>query len=279
MLKRVLLGLVPVVLLVLGGGAGVLLYLPESEANPELSSEHNTTPHLQSGVEVSTSSKALDGVINVDRLDCMPSPIIDFVQITISQLDAGEQTFEAFRILRNGRVEWARWNSSGLLLNYMESVEVGRDTFDRIVSSNIFQNSSYQSQNEDVLGHPAYRLEITTLTQSGIGAVFMHEMPNDLATLVQDIKHRAVAAPVQPGWYVWTQPYPLDGNADVDLSEPRCNSVVAKALSEAVTTGRLIVLAEDSIRDYISGQRKSRTTFVARLAEGDLRFGVLTTRK
>lgn len=66
------------------------------------------------------------------------TPPVEFVQITSIQLDAGEQTFEAFRILRNGMVEWARWNSSGFLLDRSEPFDMGSETFDQVVSSPVF---------------------------------------------------------------------------------------------------------------------------------------------
>ena len=202
-----------------------------------------------------------------------PTPPVEFVQITSIRLDAGEQIFEAFRILRNGNVEWARWNSSGFLLDHAEPFQLGSDNFDRVVSSPAFLKPPKQRRDDGALGRPAYRLEISTLTQSGIDAVFMTKMPDDLATLVDDIKNRIATTSVQSGWYIWTTPYPGQGTADIVLTEARNDSAVAIALSEAVATGRLIVRVEEDIQAFVSGEHANRIAFTARLAVGDLRFG------
>jgi hypothetical protein len=49
-------------------------------------------------------------------------------------------------------------------------------------------------------------------------------------------------------------------------------------LSEAITTGRLIVRADDSIQAFVSGERANRIAFEARLPIGNLLFGVLSAK-
>ena len=204
--------------------------------------------------------------------------MVEFVQITSMRLDAGEQTFEAFRILRSGMVEWARWNSSGHLLDHAEPCDMGSKTFDRAVSSPSFLNPPNPPQDDGVLGRPAFRLDMATLLGSGIDAVSMTKMPNDIAELTDEIRRRVKAISVQPGWYIWTQPYPQIGKTDIDIAEARCNSAIAMVLSEAIATGRLIVQANDSIQAFVSGERANRIAFKARLTIGNLLFGVLSAK-
>jgi hypothetical protein len=204
--------------------------------------------------------------------------MVEFVQITSMRLDAGEQTFEAFRILRNGMVEWARWESSGYLLNHSEPIDMGSEIFDRVLYAPSFLKSPKPCRDDGTLGCPAFRLDMATLLESGIDAVSMTRMPDDIAALTDELRRSVKAIPVQPGWYIWTQPYLKSGKADIDLAEARCDSPFAMVLLEAVATGRLIVRADNSIQAFISGERANRIAFVARLAIGNLLFGVLSAK-
>ena len=204
--------------------------------------------------------------------------MVEFVQITSMRLDAGEQTFEAFRILRSGMVEWARWNSSGHLLNHAEPRNMGRETFDRVVSSPSFLNPPNPPQDDGVLVRPAFRLDMAILSGAGIDAVSMTKMSDDIAELIDEIKRGVKVITVQPGWYIWTQPYPQIGKTDIDIAEARCDSAIAIVLSEAIATGRLIVQADDSLQAFVLGERANRTAFKARLPIGNLLFGVLSAK-
>ncbi len=201
--------------------------------------------------------------------------MVEFVQITSMNIDAGKQTFEAFRILRSGMVEWARWNSSGHLLDHAEPRDMCSKIFDRIVSSPSFLNPPKPPQDDGVLKRPAFRLDMVILSGSGIDAVTISKMPDDIAELIDDIRRGVKAISVQPGWYIWTQPYPQIGKADIIIAEAKRDSAIAMLLSEAVATGRLIVRADDSIKSFVSGERANRIAFKARLPTGDLLFGVL----
>jgi hypothetical protein len=109
--------------------------------------------------------------------------------------------------------------------------------------------------------------------------VSMSEMPDDIAALTDDIRRNVKPIAIQPGWYIWTQPYPQNGEADIDLTEAMQESDIATVLSESVVTGRLIVQVDDqSIQTFISGERANRTAFVARLSVGNLLFGVLSVK-
>lgn len=204
---------------------------------------------------------------------------IEFVQITSMRLDAGEQTFEALRIRHDGLVERARWNSLGFLLEYSEPSYFGSEIFNQVLSSAAFLKPPQLSKNDGALGRPSYRLEITALIPSGIDAVFMHQMPADLASLVEMLKSATRATSPQSGWYIWTNPYPAQGKVDVDLTGTGCDSAVTQALSRSLATGRMIIRADDSIQEFASGERASRIAFVARFSLGDLRFGILSTKR
>jgi len=204
--------------------------------------------------------------------------VVEFVQITSMRLDAGEQTFEAFRILRSGMVEWARWNSSGYLLDHAEPRDMGSEIFDRIVSSASFSTPPKPPQDDGVLRRPAFRLDMATFTGSGIEAVSMTKMPDDIAKLTDELRRGVKAISVQPGWYIWTKPYPQIGKADVSVADARSDSAIAIVLSKAISTGRLILRTDDSIQTFISGERANRIAFEARLPTGNLLFGVLRAK-
>lgn len=214
---------------------------------------------------------------NKNKLD-EKAGIVEFAQITSMRLDAGEQTFEAFRILRNGMVERARWNSSGRLLDHAEPRNMGSEIFDKVVTSPSFLNPPKSPQDDSVLGRPAFKLDIATLSGSGIHTVSMTKIPDDIAELTDEIRRSIKAISVQPGWYIWTQPYPQIGKADINITESGNDSAIARALSEAVKTGKLIVRADDSIELFVSGERAYRIAFEAELAIGNLLFGVLTAK-
>lgn len=204
--------------------------------------------------------------------------IVEFVQITIMRLDAGTQIFEAYRILHSGMVEWARWDNSGHLLAYAEPRDMGSGAFDRAVSSPGFQNPPKPPQDDGALGRPGFRLDMAILSGSGIDAVSMNEMPDDMAELTDEIRRGIKPISVQPGWYIWTQPYPPIGEADIDIAEARGDSTIARLLSESAATGRLIVRADERVQAFVSGERANRIAFEARFAGGNLLFGVLSAK-
>jgi len=191
------------------------------------------------------------------------------------RLDAGEQTFEAFRIQRGGSLEWARWTSSGYLLDHAQRRDTDSDLYQRVVSAPSFLKPPESPQHDGTLGRPAFRLEMATLSKSGVHALSMSKFPNDIAALADEFRRRIAATPVRPGWYLWTTPYPAVGKADIDLTEASCDTAVEKALAAAVATGDLIVRADDGIQAFMSGEHASRIAFSARTVAGDLRFGVL----
>jgi hypothetical protein len=213
------------------------------------------------------------------RRDGCATRMIDFVQITSGRLDAGEQTFEAFRVLRNGRIESARWTSSGLLLDHAQLREPGSKMFDRVLSSPSVLNPSAAPRDDAALKRPAFRLEVAAFSGATVRVFLsMAEMPDDLARLTDEIRQRQVATPVAPGWYLWTKPYPTSGSADIDLTASKCDSAVDRALSGAVETGSLVVRVSESVCAFISGERASRVEFSARIVGGDLHFGVISAQ-
>lgn len=208
------------------------------------------------------------------RPGCL-TDIIELVQITTMRLDAGIQTFEAFRILRSGMVEWARWDSSRNLLDHAQPLHMGSETFDRVVSSPSFLNPPKPTNENDVLKRQAFRLDMAILSGSGIKAVSITKMPNDISEIIEKIRSGVKPIAVQPGCYIWTQPYPQIGRADIDITGANRDSAIAMVLDESIASGRLIVRADDSIKSYFSSEHANRIAFLAKLPIGNLLFGVL----
>lgn len=204
--------------------------------------------------------------------------ISEFVQITTMQLDAGEQTFEACRISRSGRVEWARWNSSGFLLTHAQPIDMGSETFDRVVSSSAFLKPSELHRDDGTLGRPGSRIDVVSVSKSGVDIISMAKMPDDIVALIEKIKSGAEAVPVPPGWYIWTKPYPPADRVDIDLTKATCETAVERALSDSIAYGRLIVRTDDTVQEFVSGENAYRSAFSARMAVGDLLFGIVSAR-
>jgi len=204
--------------------------------------------------------------------------MVEFVQMTSMQLDAGEQTFEAFRVMQSGTVEWARWNSSGYLLDLARLCETDSNIYDKVMSSPSFMDSPKPREDEGTLGREAFRFDAAILSKSGVRGFSTSKMPHDLAALSDELRRRVAATKLRPGLYVWTKPYPSTDKADIDLTKGRCDAPVERALSEALASGSLIVRADDNIQAFVSGERANRIEFSARIAVGDLRFGVLSAK-
>lgn len=201
---------------------------------------------------------------------------IEYVQITDMRLDAGVQTFEAFRVLDNGIVEWARWNSSGYLLDHAKPCNMGSDIFDRITSSPSFSSPPDPSQ-KNVVGRPAYRVEMTIMSGSGIESVSMRKMPVDISDITYEIRRNIEPASVKPGWYVWTQPSLEIDNPDIVIGGANCDSGIGETLSKAIAAGRLVVpVGDDNVEAYVSGERANRNVFTAAFPDGILLFGILS---
>ncbi len=205
--------------------------------------------------------------------------IIEFVQINIMQLNMGVQTFEAFRIFQNGNIEWARWNSVGHLLGHGVLYDSNNHFFDKVVSSPSFIFPPKSLRDENILGRPIFRIDITTLSISGNRIVSMNNLPVDIAEITTQIKNNVKKSFLDSGWYIWTQPYPQIGNIDINLIEASNESGIGAFLLKAIKTGALVIKAdEDYIQSFFSGERTNRIAFKARLAKGDLLFGILFVR-
>lgn len=203
---------------------------------------------------------------------------IEFLQITDMRLDAGVQTFESFRVFENGIVEWARWNSSGFLLDHAKPCNMGSDIFDRIRSSPGY-SSPPDPSSKNVVGRPAYRVEMTIMSGSGVESVSMSEMPVDIADITHEIRRNLEPAPVKPGWYVWTQPSLEIDNPDIVIKGTSCDSGIAETLSKAIAAGRLVVPAEnDNVEAFVSGELANRNVFTAGFPDGILLFGILSAK-
>jgi hypothetical protein len=202
----------------------------------------------------------------------------EFVQITIMQLDAGEQTFEAFRILPDDVVEWARWNSGGSLLDHAQPFKMNHGIFNKVLSLPSFANPPGPAPEDGALGRPAFRLDMASFTGARVKMISLPDMPEDMAQLISELRDMVQenTTPPRPGWYVWTQPYASVHNPDIDLSEDRCNSPACRAVLQAVKTGKMIVQADSCIQTFISGGRSHRSAFFAKVSLGSLLFGVLT---
>jgi hypothetical protein len=212
--------------------------------------------------------------------ECMPSDIGEFVQITSMRLDAGVETFEAFRILSSGRVESARWNSLRNLLDHAKLHDKGSERFERVLSAAGRLKRPEPRQGDDTLGRLALWFEVATMSKSGTDITRVTEVPDDFAVLIQELRADVTALPMEAGWYVWTRPYSLGSldHPDIDLTTSECDSAVTHALSQAMATGGLIVPANDDIQAFISGEHASRVAFSARLAIGALLFGVVAAK-
>lgn len=205
--------------------------------------------------------------------------LVDFVQITSTSLDAGEQNFEAFRVLGSGSIEWARWNSSGYLLSYAEPQPIDVKIFNKILKfKKLLPLLAPSLLGNDAKSPRVYNLEIADVSGGKVSVAETANMPSEVLVLIKEIKQTINVIKVQPGQYLWTIPYsaPLE-NIDIDLTQTNCDSPVSKALSQVAGTGRLIVRADDTIRSFVSEENAYRTAFIAKFALGQLLFGILST--
>ena len=184
-----------------------------------------------------------------------PADAVEFVQITTMLLDAGKETYEAFRILSTGRLERARWTSYGYLLDHSEFHGGDRELFERVRTARSVLQPSKRHRQEGALGRMVFWFEIATLAKSGTQSTLVNEVPDNVVTLIDDLRRIATPTSIQPGWYVWTRLYSLGGldTPGIDLRRVECDSAVTMALVEALATGQLIVRADDAIQAFISG--------------------------
>lgn len=217
------------------------------------------------------------------QLGCA-TDILEFVQITSKQLDGDERTFEKFRILRNGIVEWARLNESGHLLDYAEPRNMDRELFNKIITTQSFlspphEGTIWEGWEE---GH-RYPLEIVAMVNSDYKQISLNSIPIDISILIDDLRRNIKAKPTQPGWYMMSLvlvPKPYDseiglGFGDVniiDLTKSECDSGIAKDISEAIKAGRFISRIDDgSIQPFIFNKSTSKP-FIAKFTGGSLVF-------
>jgi hypothetical protein len=200
-----------------------------------------------------------------------------FVQTTGMKLDAGVQTFEAFRLHPDGLVEWARWNSGGALLGLGMFQERAARSYETALASASFSERSPDVRNDGPLGRPAASVELTAVSTSAVRTRLIDGMPEDLQTLTDRLRRRVKRVTPRAGSYVWTRPHQTAAAADVDLVG-QCDDGMARLLEEAARSGRLIVGPHAAARAFASGERASRMEFIAKIAIGELRFGVLSVK-
>lgn len=200
----------------------------------------------------------------------------DFIQISSMQLDAGKQIFEDFRILSTDVIEWARWDSNGALLGHAIQRNAGKKYYDRLLSLSWFSKSINQSN--DALGRPAFRLDLAHVSKSAVRLSTMTTMPNDLASVIGDMRTRLAPESIVDGLYLWTKPFGAGGPADIDLTQGLCSSGISKTLMETLNTGRLLVHSNLGTREFRTGERANRIEFIAKTQTGSIRFGVVGPR-
>ena len=205
--------------------------------------------------------------------------VAEFVQITIMRLQAGEKVFEAFRIQQDGTAEWAKWNSSGHLINHTAPFNTGAVVYDGIVSSSSYLNPPEPSQYGSVLGRPAFRLDIATFSGSGVKAVSMNKMPDDITEYIQKIMQGVKPTSLRSGWYVWTQPYPGRDQPDIDMTTENRHSTLVATLWKGIRVGGLIIRSDNTILPFMTRERAKRIAFVSRFPTGNLLFGVLSAKQ
>ncbi len=205
--------------------------------------------------------------------------IADFVQITTASLDAGVHTFDALRIMRDGTVEWASWNSFGYLLSHAEPQKLEPEIFDRAVTykDSLVARTAWFKLGISEPG-PIFHLEMCVVLDGKMRISASTALPNDLSKLLKDIRGRMPASKVYPGKYIWTQPYNApEEKADMDLTQADCGSTIAKALSQAAS-GRLVIKADDDLSAFGTEENVYRGAFIAKYANGQLLFGILSTK-
>ena len=204
----------------------------------------------------------------------------EYVQVTRMRLDAGVQTFESFRILRDGTAQWARWNSLGRLLAQAGPKMVSPELFDSVVSHKRTSTGREPADNHGIVrGRPASRVSLVHLFESKVEMAAWSDLPDDIAAVQEQILGGLAAMPVQPGWYVWTEPVPLADQPDLTISETDGNSALVTALLEAAVTGRLIVRAGEGVSRFMSGARAHRIVFKASVHGVGLGFGILSHKE
>ncbi len=234
---------------------------------------------LVSGFSVAEISPTSSVRIISENTTC-DSVTVKFLQVTVGRLDAGIRTFEAFRLLSDGTLHQAVWNNAQVLLEVATPVNIGGESY--IAAEQLLAKHQGRWWSRLLLGlgsstpvRRALTLDLARLSPDGVRFKTLEEIPEDINALLAEWRLAAPRQSPKTGYYVWTAPYARIGEVDLEFARGNCQSVVARAVLEALETGRLSVPVSQDIEVFLSGENKFRNQFGASFTWGYVRFGVV----
>ena len=201
------------------------------------------------------------------------------VQVTIQRLDAGVQTFEAYRLSRAGRGEWAQWDNAGRLLGRALPRPIdGPAHYAALVAA--ASPAGVASASTQPAEGRAFHVSVARIGAGGRSFADYDEMPAELGQALADLRRLLPQTPAATGPGLWLLPQRgISGAIDVDLRRAECiPGSVASLVAGAMSAGVLITPIDVRVARSLMSQNKARWAFGANGANGYTLFGVVSAR-
>ena len=203
------------------------------------------------------------------------------IHILFSSLDAGLTLTEGFRLTRSGYLSYASWDSD----NRLSGLSGGKQLAGQAYSDAVTILSNLQqplSEGEDgVSFSPAVNtleLVLPHTTDNKRHQVFPDDdIPTAVLALLTQWRQSAPLQSVAAGHYLWAIPAP-SGQIREDIkipSEHRPTGLEA-AILRGLSGDAPVVSVDGELDNFLTGERRYKTRFSARLRNSFAYFGVLS---
>ena len=196
---------------------------------------------------------------------------LQYVQVILGKLDAGEREYRSIRITSEGDMSTAHWTEEGTFLGLSESARSSVELYTKLSAL-----VSHKTQGES-LGRRVNTIDVALVKDGNIEFKSFDDMPASTAETFDKAFNATVRERPEEGRkYIYLAPYIGVGTVDIDLTQQGCRSTLECSIETAVRKGEQFVEAPQDIDVFMSDGRVGRSQFGVKTELGRYRFWVLS---
>lgn len=207
---------------------------------------------------------------------------INPIQILLSTYDAGTTITDGFILTSAGTLKHASWNDQNILVGLADSVYLGAAAYrDALESLATIQMPTSETAEHDISpSPPVLTAELVIPCSAGNHyLVFTDELPAPFTRLIDNWRSIALLHTAKPGQYLWAVSAPDNLSVpDITISGKERRDILATEVAAIFSSDAVVVPSSHDYRSFLTGGRKYRSRFVARLKSGFAYFGILTAK-
>lgn len=199
------------------------------------------------------------------------------IYLLMSTFDAGETRTEGFSLDATGNINAAVWTDQHQLLGVADNQGFQQSSYRALM--NALPNLQTPKTNDDEMpsSPPVLTAELifSNKNTGHQSFVYLDNIPDVITQFLDRCRSAITFKPQPSGFYLWAIPAPskLD-SADVIVSK-ESNSDLARSITQALSQSSVVIPAEATVSQFLTGNKQYRSRFIARLDDGFAYFGIL----